>query len=93
MKIEILRAGDPNLMIEVEKLNVKNWPIWEKEASSFPWHYDSQEICWILEGKITVTPDNGDAVTFGKGDLVTFPAGMSCHWEIHEDVRKHYQFF
>jgi uncharacterized cupin superfamily protein len=28
----------------------------------------------------------------GKGDLVTFPKGMSCVWEIHGDVKKHYRF-
>ena len=28
----------------------------------------------------------------GKGDLVTFPAGMSCTWEIRRPVRKHYRF-
>ena len=32
---------------------------------------------------MTVTPDGGDPVEFGKGDLVTFPEGMSCTWEIH----------
>ncbi|NET86216.1 MAG: cupin domain-containing protein, partial [Moorea sp. SIO1F2] len=26
------------------------------------------------------------------GDLVTFPAGMSCTWKILSNVRKHYQF-
>ncbi|MFP3875020.1 MAG: cupin domain-containing protein, partial [Thiohalophilus sp.] len=26
------------------------------------------------------------------GDLVTFPAGMSCTWEIREPVKKHYDF-
>ena len=29
---------------------------------------------------------------FKRGDLITFPAGMSCTWEIHEDVEKHYDF-
>ncbi|HDY70266.1 MAG TPA: DUF861 domain-containing protein [Nitrospirae bacterium] len=27
---------------------------------------------------MAVTPDNGEPVEVGKGDLVTFPAGMSC---------------
>jgi uncharacterized cupin superfamily protein len=28
----------------------------------------------------------------GEGDLVIFPAGLSCTWEIREDVEKHYDF-
>ena len=39
-----------------------------------------------------VTPDGGEPVHMGKGDLVTFPQGMSCTWEIRADVRKHYKF-
>ncbi len=39
-----------------------------------------------------MTPDDGEPVRFGEGDLVTFPAGLSCTWEIHSPVRKHYTF-
>jgi len=77
-------------LIEME---VFDWPIWEKEASTFPWTYDMQEICYILEGEVTVTPENGEPVTFKAGDLVTFEQGLNCTWEIHQAVRKHYQFF
>ncbi|AGP40227.1 hypothetical protein SCE1572_40435 [Sorangium cellulosum So0157-2] len=26
------------------------------------------------------------------GDLVTFPAGLNCTWEVRSPVRKHYRF-
>jgi uncharacterized protein len=39
-----------------------------------------------------VTPSGGEAVAMGRGDLVTFPAGMSCTWEIRDAVKKHYRF-
>ncbi len=77
---------------QLEQLGVFDWPIWEKEASEFPWHYDEQEICYLLEGEVEVTPDGGEPVRFGKGDLVTFPAGMSCRWNISRAVKKHYRF-
>lgn len=93
MQIEIIRADDPQQPQQLEQLNVTTWSIWEKEASRFSWFYDSKEICYLLKGNVTVTPENGNAVTFGSGDLITFPAGMRCTWEIHEDVKKHYQFF
>lgn len=75
----------------LNSLNVFNWPIWEKEASSFPWHYDTEEVCYLLEGKVTVTA-NEQTFEFGKGDFVTFPQGLSCEWTIHSPVKKHYQF-
>ncbi|WP_353929115.1 cupin domain-containing protein [Okeanomitos corallinicola TIOX110] len=76
----------------LNQLGVYKWPIWEKEVSKFPWTYDSQETCYFLAGDVVVTPDGGESVRMGKGDLVTFPAGMSCTWEIIKDVKKHYLF-
>jgi uncharacterized cupin superfamily protein len=76
----------------LQELGVSSWPVWEKEASTFPWHYDESETCYLLAGDVVVTPDGGEPVQFGTGDLVTFPAGMSCTWEIRQDVRKHYRF-
>ncbi|NSW95557.1 MAG: cupin domain-containing protein [Bacteroidales bacterium] len=88
------------MMIVIEKpteerlnqLNVKDWPVWEKEESEFPWYYDEPEMCYILEGDVTVTPENGHPVNFGKGDLVSFPEGLRCTWNIKKAVRKHYKF-
>ena len=78
---------------ELIRLGVSDWPIWEKEVSTFDWHYDQPETCLLLEGKVKVTPkDGGEAVEFGAGDLVSFPQGSSCVWEISEAVRKHYRF-
>lgn len=76
----------------LNQLGVSSWPIWTKEVSEFPWTYDEQETCYFLEGDVVVTPDGGEPVEMGKGDLVTFPAGMSCTWTIRSNVRKHYQF-
>ena len=77
---------------QLEALGVRNWPIWTKEVSTFPWTYDSSETCLFLEGDVIVTPEDGQPVKMGKGDLVTFPQGMSCTWEIRQAVRKHYNF-
>jgi hypothetical protein len=81
---------------DAAKLDAKgvfSWPTWYKEASTFPWSYNTQEIAYILEGELTVIPKNGgNAVTFGAGDFVTFSAGLSCIWEIKKPLCKHYQF-
>jgi uncharacterized cupin superfamily protein len=73
-------------------LGVSSWPTWSKEVSTFPWTYSEQEVAYVLEGEVVVTPKGGEPVKFGKGDLVTFPAGMSCTWEVRQPLRKHYQF-
>jgi hypothetical protein len=75
---------------ELEEKGVFDWPIWEKEKSEFSWSYNEKETCYFLEGDVVVTPENGEPVKMGKGDFVTFPAGMECTWKINKKVKKHY---
>ncbi len=77
---------------QLDEMGVFSWPIWEKEESEFPWHYDSEEQFYVLEGHVFITPENGDPVEIQPGDLVTCPAGMSCTWEVKKRIRKHYTF-
>ena len=88
-EIEIDRSPSPETL---QRLGVSGWPIWTKEVSTFAWSYDEPETCLFLEGEVVVTPDGGAPVTVGKGDLVTFPSGMSCTWKVLRPVRKHYRF-
>ncbi len=75
----------------LDEMKVKSWPIWEKEVSTFNWSYDETETCYLLAGRVKVQA-GGETVEFGAGDLVTFPKGLRCTWNILEPVRKHYRF-
>jgi uncharacterized cupin superfamily protein len=78
--------------MKLEVMGVYDWPVWKKEESFFPWVYDSEETCYIIKGKFRVTTKYGDIYEFERGDLITFPKGLSCHWEIFKPVEKHYRF-
>ena len=45
-----------------------------------------------MEGEVKVTTPDGEAVEFGQGDLVTFPRGLKCSWDVRKPIRKHYRF-
>ena len=77
---------------KLDVLFVDDWPVWSKEVSEFDWEYDQTETCYIIEGKAIVTPQGGEPVTIESGDLVTFPKGMKCRWQIVEAIEKHYKF-
>lgn len=87
--IKIKNGPDPD---ELARLGVTDWPIWSKEVSRFDWTYDEQETCYILEGAVTVTPQGGEPLSIGPGDLVTFPRGLSCVWDVTAPIVKHYRF-
>lgn len=36
------------------------WGTWGCGISTFPWTYSDEEWCFILEGEVTVTPDDAD---------------------------------
>lgn len=89
-EIEVISQPDQAFL---EKKGVFGWGTWGCEVSKFPWTYDSAESCYLLAGKVTATPSDGrQPASFGKGDFVTFPAGMSCTWDVSEAVQKHFLF-
>jgi uncharacterized cupin superfamily protein len=85
MNIIVKKAG------EAEKKEMESMPVWECEISEFDWHYDSEERCLLMEGEVTVSYD-GKNVSFGSGDYVVFPKGLSCVWKVSKPVKKHYVF-
>ena len=76
---------------KLKQLDVASWGIWECDASTFEWHYDDKETCYILEGKVTVKTADQE-VNLEKGDLAIFPKDLDCTWIVHEKVKKHYRF-
>ena len=88
MDVEVRKPAES----ELESLGIKSWPIWEKEASSFDWHYDQKEVCYFLEGEVEVELPDNRRVKISKGDLAVFPKGLSCKWQVKQKVRKHYNF-
>lgn len=88
MEIEVKKPSKE----ELESLGVKNWPIWEKEASTFDWFYNDKETCLFLEGEVEVEYNEGKKVKIEKGDLAVFPKGLKCKWQVKKRVKKHYKF-
>ena len=76
---------------EAEEAEMKSHPIWTCGVSEFDWHYDSEEVCLILEGEVTVR-HGAHSVDISAGDYVVFPVGLSCVWQVKKPIRKHYVF-
>uniref|UniRef100_A0A2P2IMG9 (S)-ureidoglycine aminohydrolase cupin domain-containing protein n=1 Tax=Rhizophora mucronata TaxID=61149 RepID=A0A2P2IMG9_RHIMU len=88
--IKIVRSPpEPKL----SELGVRSWPKWGCPPSKFPWTYSAKETCFLLEGQVKVYPDGSEEpVEIAAGDLVEFPKGMSCTWDVSVGVDKHYRF-
>lgn len=74
------------------QLGVADWQVGSHDISESSCVFEQREIWYLLEGQAVITPDDGGVpVEIGAGDLVVFPAGISCCWEVLEPVRKQYR--
>ncbi len=76
---------------QIARKGIRSWPVWEKEVSRFPWAYDGEEQCLILEGDVFIETEKGN-FHLQPGDFVTFENGLECVWDIRLAVKKHYHF-
>jgi uncharacterized protein len=77
---------------QLGELGVEGWSSWSCGVSTFEWTYDAEETAYVREGHVRVHLPAGETVEIRAGDLVTFPAGLSCTWEVVEPIRKVYTF-
>lgn len=86
-EIRIKEPSDEKL----EELEVYDWSTWSSEVRKFDWEYHQKETAYILEGRVIVETEDGDEVEIKEGDLVTFPQGMKCTWDVKKPIRKVYR--
>ena len=88
MKVLISSPCSASVIIQY---GIKSWPIWECEPSKFQWRYDDREICFIIEGQATIRTKKDEVYFIKSGDLVEFPSGLDCEWEVNKRITKHYR--
>ncbi|OGP30384.1 MAG: cupin [Deltaproteobacteria bacterium GWC2_42_51] len=75
----------------LKELGIDKWSPWECEPSTFDWEYPADETAYVFEGRVKVKTKD-EEVEIKKGDLVTFPKGLKCKWNVIERIRKAYIF-
>ncbi|MFX0133085.1 MAG: cupin domain-containing protein [Candidatus Hodarchaeota archaeon] len=76
---------------DLEKLGISSWNNWGCDESVFDWEYDDEEWAYVLEGNVVVKTSTGE-VEINAGDLVKFPKGLKCTWDVKKKIRKVYTF-
>jgi uncharacterized protein len=66
---------------------------WGSTPGKWRVRYSEHEFCYLLEGRVRLTADDGTAVEFRAGAAFVVPAGFSGTWETLETTRKHYAIF
>lgn len=63
---------------------------WEATPGTYHATYTEYEFVHVMEGRMTITPDGGEAVKLGTGDAFVVEAGFKGLWQIDETIRKHF---
>jgi uncharacterized cupin superfamily protein len=77
--------------VSKEKVETSGWNSWDSEPSTFDWEYDDDETAYVFEGHVIVKTED-EEVEIKGGQLVQFPKGMKCIWEVKKPIRKVYTF-
>ena len=64
--------------------------VWQSTPGKWQAFVDRDEFCYIIEGHVILTNDEGHAQTFKTGDAFLIPNGFRGTWEVVETTRKHY---
>jgi len=67
--------------------------LWKCAPGPSRWLFETNESITVIEGRMTVSEDNGEAYDIGAGDSAVFAKGWSGTWDIHETVLKVYTVF
>ena len=58
------------------------------QPSRFNYVFETDETFHVIEGRVTITLESGEAVTLTAGDIASFPKGARAIWEITEPLKK-----
>lgn len=61
--------------------------VWHCTPGVFMLTSPGETIC-LIEGDVTITPEGGESITVGAGELAYIPEGTRARWEVRETVRK-----
>jgi uncharacterized cupin superfamily protein len=88
-----LIEGDPKPMVHWIKKHEKGDPtylagMWAVKPATFRWLFFGNETFHVLEGRATITTDDGTSVTVGPGDILSFPIDTPSVWHVTEPLKK-----
>lgn len=65
---------------------------WECTPGKYDVKYTAYEYLRVIEGKMIITPKDGDAITVVAGDAVAIEKEFEGTWEVVEKIRKFWSF-
>ena len=82
------QPGSRYKTLSATKDRASNVVLWECTPGTFNWHYEKDEMIFVLSGEAWVTDAEGRERRFAGGDYGFFPAGTTCRFRVDNHLRK-----
>ena len=85
--------GDPQCKLQILRTRGALTPVHQAmvltiQPSTFRYRFERDESWIVLEGRVTITLDDGEVVQMQTGDMVSILGGRDSTWEVHEPFKK-----
>lgn len=85
--------GEPKCKLNVLRTKGAVTPVHQAmiltiEPSTFRYRFEKDESWIVLEGRVTITLDDGEIVKMETGDMVSILGGRNSTWQVHEPFKK-----
>jgi uncharacterized protein len=88
-----VKAGTPNFRMATYASGLGNITgIWACDASTFEWHFGSDELVYITDGSVDIDY-LGKKFTLKVGDTALFLAGTKAVWHTPNGLRKSFTLY
>ncbi|NIB39430.1 DUF861 domain-containing protein [Pseudomaricurvus alkylphenolicus] len=67
--------------------------IWQGEPGTHRVNYTEEEVCFLLQGRVVVTDNEGNTKELNQGDMFAIPAGFQGTWTTIESAKKLYVIY
>ena len=86
-------SGDPKCKLNIIRTKGALTPVHQAmvltiEPSTFRYRFERDESWIVLEGKVTITLEDGEVIDMEKGDMVSILGGRNSTWEVFEPFKK-----
>lgn len=86
-------SGEPMVKLNMirtkgEVTNVHKAMLLTIEPSEFRYRFVGDESWIVLQGKVTITLEDGEVITMETGDIISVKGGRNSTWVVHEPFKK-----
>ena len=86
-------SGDPKCKLNIIRTKGAVTPVHQAmiltiEPSTFRYRFENDESWIVLQGRVTITLEDGEVINMQTGDVISILGGRNSTWQVFEPFKK-----